>query len=108
MRQLATLAPPLDVRQKQTMGPDTPLKHVRTLGSYDLSMAKWIIARLEEADIRFRVSADDSNIKHMSPTTARYGGNWGAGAKVEILVATGSYDRAKKIEAEYITKYCRV
>jgi len=90
------------------MGPDTPLKHVRTLGIYDLSTAKWIINRLEEAGIRFRVSANDSNIKGMSPTTARYGGNFGAGSRVEILVATGSYDRAQKIETEYVAKHCRV
>lgn len=90
------------------MGPNTALTNVRTLGKYDLSMAKWIIRHLEKAEIRFRVAADDSNLKRMSPTIARYGGNFGAGAQVEILVASGSFSAAKKVEAEYIAKYCRI
>lgn len=77
------------------------------LGKYELSHAKRIIRLLEEKDLRFFISADNSNLTAMNPITAHHGGHFGTEAHLDIFIASDDYDGAKKIADEYTSKNCK-
>lgn len=67
-----------------------------SMGKFNVSDAKEILGRLENAGLRFEIDRDDSEFRQMMPFTAVTGGYAGTAPMIEIFVHPG--DEAKALD----------
>lgn len=68
-----------------------------SLGKFDYIEAEQILARFEQAGIRFRINEDDSPLRNMSPVRASLGGYFGTEQFIEIFTDREDGEKVKAI-----------
>ena len=70
------------------------------VGALQVFEAKRILPRLEEAEVRFEIETDTSDIAHLPAAVAEYGTS-GAGAKIRLYIHRDDEKKFRKISGEF-------
>ena len=80
-----------------------PLEHdhqFEEVGWYATSEAQRLIAKLEQTDIRYQIDFSTNRIANQSASEARFGGTFGSGAQVLVVIWSEDREQFHRIHRE--------